>query len=83
LEACVDTPHEYGAAKKEGISPAFVSEIVGRLLSIHRSDICDLLSRIPTAWPITEAELETVGFFLERRAPAVAARLEERFRGTP
>jgi hypothetical protein len=80
LEATVDAPHEY-SAPKDGITSAIVDEILEKLLAVQRSQLCDALACIPATWPVTDAELECAGFFLERRAAAVAARIAERFRG--
>jgi hypothetical protein len=80
LEWNIDIAHEY-VAPNDGITPAFVDDIVGKLIAVQRSDICTMLARIPAIWPATNAELECVGFFLESRAPAVAARLAVRFGG--
>jgi hypothetical protein len=82
LEAAVDTPHDL-ATTNDGITAAFINEIVQKLLAITHSEICGILAAIPTAWPIADEELECVGFFLAHRAPAVAARLAERLRGSP
>jgi HipA-like protein len=80
LEAEVDNPHEYTAIN-DGITAAIADEVVQKLLAVPRSEICEALKGIPVIWPVTDAELECAGFFLERRLPRVAARLKERFRG--
>lgn len=45
------------------------------LMGIRRAQLLEILDGIPVAWPVTDIELEALGWFLERRAPAVAARL--------
>jgi HipA-like kinase len=80
LEACADVAHEF-VAPPDGITAAFVNEIVEKLLAVESNQIREALCQIPVTWPVTDAELECVGFFLARRLAAVAARLAERFRG--
>jgi hypothetical protein len=43
--------------------------------------IIGILRDIPREWPVSDSELEAVGFFLERRAEQVAQRLLLRFGG--
>jgi hypothetical protein len=35
-----------------------------------------VLNRVPPSWPVTDADLEGLGWFLESRASAVAGRIE-------
>ena len=58
-----------------------VNELVNRLEGLERGELAFALSAIPRAWPVTTDELESVGFFLEVRAPRVAERLKTRFGG--
>lgn len=47
-----------------------------RLRRPLRDPLIDLLTSVPASWPVADADLEALGFFLERRAAPVAARLE-------
>jgi len=82
MELYVDAGHELPAGE-DGITPAIAREVAAPLRGVRRPDIADLLSRIPTVWPVTDQELECVGFFLERRAVPAAERLVSRFGGAP
>jgi hypothetical protein len=62
-----------------GINASFLHEFADRLDAVTRLQLAEVLRAIPTDWDVTQPELEALGFFLERRAPAVAARL----RGLP
>jgi hypothetical protein len=42
---------------------------------VGRDDLLNILRTVPARWPVTEVELETMGWFLERRVQGVAARL--------
>jgi hypothetical protein len=80
LEANVDTPNVYSYGGT-AFSQEVLNSVAGLLEAVSRKDLISVLAAIPTSWPVTNAELETVGYFLERRAPDVAARL--RARGQP
>ena len=73
IEAQIDVAHELGA-RGDGITPAIARGVAEPLRSVGRSQLIDLPSRIRSAWPITDDELECVGFFLERRAIPAADR---------
>ena len=49
--------------------------IADRLDSIGRSELVQVLAGIPKEWPVEDTELETVGWFLEKRCSQVADRL--------
>jgi hypothetical protein len=82
LEAHVDMAHEFGGSG-DAITPAIASEVAASLRKVERAALRDVLRTIPRTWPITDDELECVGFFLERRADATAQRLATRFGGRP
>lgn len=42
-----------------------------------RSDLVGVLNSIPADWPVSQQELEAVGWFLEHRCAGVAARLRQ------
>jgi hypothetical protein len=71
-------PYPYMGAPFER---TLLDEISGRLEGVTHSSLVALLSSIPTSWPVSDEELETIGYFLECRAPNVARRLRERSEG--
>jgi hypothetical protein len=82
LSAQVDTPHQPTYATN-GLDPGALADFSKRLESVSRDDLVALVSAVPTSWPVSNRELEALGFFLERRAPAVAARLRALKGGAP
>lgn len=58
-----------------GLSPAAIDELATALESIDRAALAAVMNSVPASWPVTDADLEALGWFLEHRAPAVAARL--------
>ena len=80
LEERLEEPHEF-PDDGGGLDMLAVNELVNRLEGLERGELAFALSAIPRAWPVTTDELESVGFFLEVRAPRVAERLKTRFGG--
>ncbi|MCQ3813898.1 MAG: hypothetical protein KTU85_05700 [Acidimicrobiia bacterium] len=66
----------------KGLDPAGIATCVQRLWALKRDELAAKLNGIPKSWPVSDLELERVGWFLESRAPEVAARLES-MRGAP
>ncbi len=52
-----------------------------RLEKLDRTSLTDELARIPSSWPVSDEELECVGWFLERRAREIANKLREQAGG--
>lgn len=77
LKRDVDVPREFpdGDRDFDLLTGPTVAE---RLRNVRREDLVALLAAIPASWPVSDSELESVGFFLERRAAAAAARLLDR-----
>ena len=72
----VDEPHELQQRLgTTGLDPDSVRELAEALMAVTGSDIAEILSAIPQEWPVEDTDLELLGFFLERRAPQVAARM--------
>jgi len=69
-----DTPHEL-QEPPAGLDVAEVRRVAARLEAIGTDEIAGVLSSVPPQWPVDDRQLETLGFFLERRAPQVAKRL--------
>jgi hypothetical protein len=82
LSAQVDTPHPPAYATR-GLDAGAVAALADRLEAISRDDLVALLSAVPASWSASDRELEALGFFLERRASAVAARLRALMGGAP
>ena len=82
LQNNVETPHEL-QKDESGITEEIFEEIAASLDAIHREILLPIIKTIPAEWPVTDNELEWVGFFLEKRASAVAQRLRQRFGRRP
>jgi hypothetical protein len=82
LLAKATTPHEF-SADPAGLDPLEIDRVATRLESLTRTEILDVVTHIPTTWPVSNKELEHVGAFLECRAPKVAERLRARTGVTP
>lgn len=78
LRRSVDVAHE-APLDTNGCDPFAVAEVAQNLLDVTRSQLVEVLSFVPREWNVTDQELEAVGYFFERRAPAVANRLRARF----
>lgn len=76
LGAQVDEPHGQ-SRPPEGVSPAALVQYAQRLRAVSRAEIAGILRGVPSQWPVTAAELETVGWFLERRVCTVVSRLKD------
>ena len=71
----VDEPHEFNGPTTL-LDQGETSRLARRLRSLTRADLCGILCNLPYEWPVTDSELECVGWFLERRAHPVARRLQ-------
>jgi hypothetical protein len=76
LIAKVDEPHPMPGSTV-GLSPAAVSETSEALRRVDRAALQTLLNRVPATWLVTNEQLECLGWFLERRATAVAGRIKQ------
>ncbi len=79
VRAQVDQPHrlqdDVATADPTGLEAEAVREFADALDALGSGDLVEILRAIPPDWPVTDADLELLGFFLERRAPQVARRL--------
>jgi hypothetical protein len=71
----VDQPNELPDARA-GLSVDAVEEVALALDSVTRTHLVGVLSAVPLSWPVSNENLEVLGWFLERRASAVAARVK-------
>ncbi|MGH9264118.1 MAG: HipA family kinase [Acidimicrobiales bacterium] len=74
LMAHVDEPHPLTAPSSD-LDKTELRQLVATLNAVTRSALADMLRDVPASWPASDTELEALGFFLERRAPAVAGRM--------
>lgn len=58
-----------------GLDRGELERLAQALMGITRAQLRDVLVRVPNSWPVTDEDLETMGYYLESRAPAVADRL--------
>lgn len=75
LVARVDEPHPL-PAPADGMDTAELTRLASRLRGLCPGELARSLQGIPRTWPVTDTELEAVGWFLHRRAEPVAVRLE-------
>lgn len=45
------------------------------LEKINRDALVNILCGVPASWPVSNDDLEALGWFLEYRAPSVASRI--------
>lgn len=75
LLAHVDEPHPLEASTNN-LSPELM-DVADNLDEVHRQQLVDVLATVPKSWPVTDEELELLGWFLESRAKPVATRLRK------
>ena len=75
LVARVGEPH-VAKWSPNGLDSDEIAACAQRLRTLEHEELVAALSGIPESWPVSDVELERVGWFLESRAPGVAARLE-------
>jgi len=75
LVASVDIPHQL-PDPTDNLLPAAIAEVAAALRALSRDTIVSVLNLVPPSWPVTDPDLEALGWFLEVRAPAVADRLQ-------
>ncbi|GLX97924.1 HipA family kinase [Herbidospora sp. NBRC 101105] len=59
----------------DGLDPEAVERVATALDAISRDALVTVLCGVPASWPVDDNDLETLGWFLEHRAPAVADRI--------
>ncbi|MFB9673874.1 HipA family kinase [Streptosporangium vulgare] len=74
LVQCADEPNELPDAP-HGLSEEAVEEVSAALEKINRDALVNVLRGVPASWPVSDDDLEALGWFLEHRAPAVADRV--------
>lgn len=76
IEAHQDVGHPI-PADPAGLDKDELTRLADALDNVTHDVLLEILESVPAAWPVPNADLEALGFFLERRAPAVAQRLRE------
>ncbi len=74
LIASVDMPNELSDAR-QGLDPSAVEEVAAALDAVDRNDLVSVMNSVPFSWPVTNEDLEALGWFLEYRTPMVANRV--------
>jgi hypothetical protein len=59
----------------DGLDPEAIARVSGALERINRDALVKVVRGVPASWPVSDDDLEALGWFLEHRAPAVAARI--------
>jgi hypothetical protein len=60
---------------RSGLAAEEAKNMALALEQVTRADLARVLSSIPASWPVSDEDLEALGWFLEYRAAAVAARV--------
>lgn len=76
LRAHVDEPRLL-MQPVDGLVQSDLWSVADAVDKVDRTALLGILRRVPDTWPVSDSQLETLGWFLERRAGAVAARLRE------
>jgi len=74
LEAMVDRPHVL-SDPQEGLDVEAVTEVAAALDKIDQATLVEVLRTVPSSWPVSDEDLEDLGWFLQVRAPAAAGRV--------
>ena len=76
MKQVVDTQHPF-PIQIEGLLPADLAYYADQIEALQRSTLVDIMNEVPISWAVTNEDLETLGWFLERRRPLVAKRLRD------
>jgi hypothetical protein len=60
-----------------GLSQSAIDDYADRLEAVSRDDVVSVLNWVPTSWPVSDDQLETLGWFLVERAPLTASHLRQ------
>lgn len=74
LIAAVDKPNPL-PDPPHGLDKGQIAGVAQALEAVNRHSLATILNSVPTSWPVTDADLAALGWFLESRAKPVAARL--------
>jgi hypothetical protein len=74
LSAQIAMTHTLGAPT-DGLDPDAKEDLARNLEAVNAGTLESILMQVPPSWPVTDQQLESLGHFLETRAPQVAARV--------
>ncbi|MCF6474554.1 hypothetical protein FAF44_40160 [Nonomuraea sp. MG754425] len=74
LMDCADEPNVL-TDPPAGLDSQAIANVSQALERISRDALVKIVRGVPASWPVSDEDLEAVGWFLEHRAPAVAARI--------
>ncbi|TMR35551.1 hypothetical protein [Actinomadura geliboluensis] len=74
LQAMVDKAHQL-PDPPVGLNADAVRQVADKLDHIDQANLVMVLRSVPSSWPVSDQDLEDLGWFLQQRAPAVAARM--------
>lgn len=74
LTSRVDEPREL-PDPRDGLLSEETKRVALAVEQVSRDDLAGILHAVPASWPVSDAELEVLGWFLERRAAGVAERV--------
>lgn len=77
LKRFVGEPHPCNSGTTDGITAELWNEVADRIESVKQSEIAGVLHKIPSSWPVNDADLEALGHFLEERKETVATRIRD------
>ena len=78
IMAVVDEPRTLTPRLSTSLLAGF-AELADCIASVTHEQLVEVLSAIPSSWPVSDTQLEILGFFLERRRDAVATRVRDRY----
>lgn len=70
----VDEPREL-PDPREGLLSEETKRVALAIEQVSRDNLAGILCSVPASWPVSDVELEALGWFLERRAAGVAERV--------
>lgn len=74
LQLCADEPNALHDPP-DGLDAQAIKSVSDALERIDRDALVKVVRGVPASWPVIDDDLEALGWFLEHRASAVAARL--------
>ena len=69
-----DDPHEL-SDPRDGLQSEEAKRVALALEQVSRDVLAEVLRSVPASWPVSDTELEDLGWFLEHRAAGVAERV--------
>jgi hypothetical protein len=76
LVAHAREPHQLSDSPTDLAADA-VEDVATAVEAVTRADLVKIMSSIPASWPVSNDDLEALGWFLEHRAAGVADRVRK------